>query len=145
MDFVEAMIVEVSRAVTPERPIQQLPFPRIDYHEALERYGSDKPDLRFGMELVDLAPALAPAPTGFGVFDNVLTAGGRVKGIVAPGMADATRHQMRSGRVRPPLRARAGARISRGGRLCPFPVAKFLGEGDRRHRRRRQGQPGDLV
>src|SRR5512142_3157455 len=59
MDFVEAMIVEVTQKVAPERPIQQVPFPRIDYHEAMERFGSDKPDLRFGMELCDLAPALA--------------------------------------------------------------------------------------
>jgi aspartyl-tRNA synthetase len=94
MDFVEAMVVEVSRAVVPERPIQQLPFPRIDYHEAMERYGSDKPDLRFGMELVDLAPALGEGSTGFRVFDEVLAAGGRVKAIAAPGMADASRSQI---------------------------------------------------
>ena len=58
MGFVEAMIIEVSRATTPERPIQQVPFPRFTFDEAMERFGSDKPDLRFGMELVDLAPAL---------------------------------------------------------------------------------------
>jgi aspartyl-tRNA synthetase len=91
MDFVEAMIVDVSRAVTPDRPIQAVPFPRIDYHEALERFGSDKPDVRFGMELVDLAPALGQPPTGFQVFDAVLAAGGRVKAIVAPGMGEISR------------------------------------------------------
>ena len=101
MDFVEAMIVEVSRSVVPDRPIQQLPFPRIDYNEALERYGSDKPDLRFGMELADLAPAMAAAgpasaesATGFRVFDEALAAGGRVKAIAAPGMGESSRSQI---------------------------------------------------
>ena len=95
MGFVEAMAIDVSRAVTPERPILQAPFPRFTYAEALERFGSDKPDLRFGMELVDLAGTLvdavgAPA-SGFHVFDDALASGGRVKGIAVPGMAGASR------------------------------------------------------
>ncbi len=98
MDFVETMALEVSRAVSPERPIQQVPFPRFTYDEALERFGSDKPDLRFGMELVDLAPALVDAAgtpaSGFRVFDETLASGGRVKGIVVPGMASASRSQV---------------------------------------------------
>jgi aspartyl-tRNA synthetase len=98
MGFVETMAIEVSRAVTPERPLQAVPFPRFTFEEALERFGSDKPDLRFGMELVDLAPALVGtdgAPdSGFGVFDSTLAAGGRVKAIVAPGMAGVTRREM---------------------------------------------------
>ncbi len=98
MDFVEWMIVEVSRAVVPDRPLLRVPFPRFTFEEALERFGSDKPDIRFGMELVDLAPALRdgegdPA-SGFRVFDEVLAAGGRVKGIVVPGRGDASRHQI---------------------------------------------------
>jgi aspartyl-tRNA synthetase len=93
MDFVEAMIVDVSLAVVPDRPIQELPFPRIDYQDALERYGSDKPDIRFGMELIDLAPAF-PDGSGFRVFDEAMAAGGRVKAIVAPGMADVSRSQI---------------------------------------------------
>jgi aspartyl-tRNA synthetase len=71
-----------------------VPFPRIDYHEAMERFGSDKPDLRFGMELVDLAPALGEGSTGFRVFDETLTAGGRIKAIAAPGMAESSRPQI---------------------------------------------------
>jgi aspartyl-tRNA synthetase len=106
MDFVEAMIVEVSRAVVPDRPIQEVPFPRHTYAEALERFGSDKPDVRFGMELVDLAPALLGAPaltagpapgqgsTGFRVFDEAMAAGGRVKSITVPGLAEASRSQI---------------------------------------------------
>ncbi len=98
MDFVEGMAIEVSRAVTPERPLQDVPFPRFTYADVMERYGSDKPDLRFGMELVDLAPEI-PAPdgvpaSGFRVFDETLAGGGRVKAIVAPGLGDASRSRI---------------------------------------------------
>ncbi|MFH1474454.1 MAG: aspartate--tRNA ligase [Chloroflexota bacterium] len=98
MDFVETMAVAVSRAVTPERPLQDVPFPRFTYDEALERFGSDKPDLRFAMELVDLAPALRGADgspaSGFRVFDETLASGGRVKAIAAPGLGGASRSQV---------------------------------------------------
>ncbi len=98
MDFVERMIEEVSAATVPERPIRTRPFPRFTFADAMERYGSDKPDLRFGMELVDVGQALvdeAGAPTsGFRVFDETLAGGGRVKAIVAPGMAGSTRREI---------------------------------------------------
>jgi aspartyl-tRNA synthetase len=98
MSFIESMVIEVSRATVPDRPIQSVPFPRFTYEEALERFGSDKPDLRFGMELVDLGPVMigadgAPA-AGFRVFDETLAGGGRVKAIVATGMAGATRREI---------------------------------------------------
>jgi aspartyl-tRNA synthetase len=57
-------------------------IPRIPYVEAMDRYGSDKPDLRFNMELVDLSEELADC--GFGVFSNAIKNGGVVKAIVAP-------------------------------------------------------------
>ena len=98
MAFVETMAIEVSRATVPERPILQEPFPVLTFAEAIERFGSDKPDIRFAMELVDLAPALVDAngvaASGFGVFDSALAAGGRVKAIVAPGMAGITRREI---------------------------------------------------
>src|SRR6185369_13882539 len=86
------------RATTPERPFLETPFPRFTYDEAIERFGSDKPDLRFGMEIVDLGPRLVgadgTAASGFRVFDDALAAGGRVKAIVAPGMAGVTRKEI---------------------------------------------------
>ena len=94
MAFVEQVAIEVSRATTPERPIQQIPFPVFTYDDVMERYGSDKPDLRFGMELVDLAPAWEGAESGFRVFDEALASGGRVKAIVAPGLGGATRREL---------------------------------------------------
>ncbi|MGP1674913.1 MAG: aspartate--tRNA ligase, partial [Candidatus Limnocylindrales bacterium] len=98
MGFVERMAIEVSRATTPDRPIQDVPFPRLTFDEALERFGSDKPDVRFGMELVDLRPHLVDADgtpvSGLRVFDEALAAGGRVKAIVAPGMAGITRREI---------------------------------------------------
>ncbi len=94
MAFVEQVAIEVSRATTPERPIQQIPFPVFTYDDVMERYGSDKPDLRFGMELVDLAPAFEGRESGFRVFDDTLASGGRVKAIVAPGLGGATRREL---------------------------------------------------
>ena len=63
-------------------------FPRMTYDEAMERYGSDKPDVRFGMEFVDFSPVAQGK--GFGVFDNAEA----VLGIVVPGSADYTRKQL---------------------------------------------------
>ncbi len=130
MDFVEAMVVEVSRAVVPDRPIQQVPFPRIDYRDAMERYGSDKPDLRFGMELVDLAPALGVGATGFRVFDETIAADGRIKAIAAPGMGDVSRSQIDE---LTQFARRYGAKglthVSVGADGAGHsPIAKFLGE-----------------
>ena len=85
MAFVEAMVIEVVEGDDARSGRSaSVPFPVFDYDEAMERYGSDKPDIRFAMELFDLAPALtgpdgAPA-SGFRVFDETLAGGGRVKG-----------------------------------------------------------------
>ena len=58
-----------------------LPLPRLTYAEAMERYGSDKPDIRYGMELFDLADEVENC--GFQVFDGALAGGGGVRGITA--------------------------------------------------------------
>ncbi|MCA8975570.1 MAG: aspartate--tRNA ligase [Planctomycetes bacterium] len=62
------------------------PFPRFDYDDAMARYGSDKPDLRFGMELVDCSELARRSE--FKVFSTAMATGGAVKGIVATGAAE---------------------------------------------------------
>ena len=66
----------------------RLPFDRLTYHEAVGRYGSDKPDRRFGMELVDFSEEFRSS--GFKVFRGALDAGGVVKAINAKGFAGIT-------------------------------------------------------
>ncbi|MCJ7510204.1 MAG: aspartate--tRNA ligase [Dehalococcoidia bacterium] len=68
------------------------PFPRLAYAEAMRRFGSDKPDLRYGMELVDVSDLLAESE--FSVFRDTLAAGGVVRGICVPGGAGLSRRQI---------------------------------------------------
>ncbi len=87
----EELFTSLSQALFPHRPIQQHPFPRMTYAEAMRRFGSDKPDLRYGLELADFAPALKD--TGFQVFQKVLASGGAVRGFSVPGGASWSRKQ----------------------------------------------------
>ncbi|MEM6335370.1 MAG: amino acid--tRNA ligase-related protein, partial [Bacteroidota bacterium] len=68
------------------------PFQRMPYAEAISRYGSDKPDLRFGLEIHDLSESFAGSP--FRVFNNVLESGGKIVGIRVPGEGDRGRGAM---------------------------------------------------
>ena len=78
-----ATLEEISVRVTKElRDIElKLPFPRLTWHEAMDRYGTDKPDIRFGMEITDLSHVFAD--TGFKAFAGVLESRGTVRGINA--------------------------------------------------------------
>lgn len=70
----------------------QLPIQRMTWEEAMNRYGSDKPDTRFGMELTDVSTVVAGC--GFGVFTSALKAGGSVRGINAKGQAEMPRKKI---------------------------------------------------
>ncbi len=87
--LIEGLFQSVFRLIHVELPV---PFPRLPYTEAMRRFGSDKPDMRFGMELQDLAPALEG--TTFAPFQSALAAGGEVKGIVIEGGAELSRKQL---------------------------------------------------
>jgi aspartyl-tRNA synthetase len=69
-----------------------LPFPRLTYAEALDRYGSDKPDLRYGMEFQDLTALLRE--TDFRLFQDTRETGARIRGIVVPGGATLSRKEL---------------------------------------------------
>jgi len=68
------------------------PFPRLTYAESVQRYGTDKPDTRFGLELFELTDLVANS--GFKVFSNAVAAGGQVKAICVPGCADYSRKEV---------------------------------------------------
>jgi aspartyl-tRNA synthetase len=89
---VERVVTRVAKEVLPERPILSEPFPRLTYAEAMDRYGSDKPDIRFGLELVDITEAVREVD--FRVFSEPIAAGGAVRAIVAPGCGDYSRKQL---------------------------------------------------
>ncbi|MFQ9697186.1 MAG: aspartate--tRNA ligase, partial [Zhenhengia sp.] len=72
----------------------QLPIQRLTYQEAMDRFGSDKPDMRYGVELTDLSDVVAGS--GFAVFENALANGGSVRAINAKGMGDIGRKQIDS-------------------------------------------------
>src|SRR5512134_2839695 len=90
--MVEALYTEMIPVVTPHKRILSSPWPKFSYREVVERYGSDKPDLRFGMELIDVSDVFAKSE--FKVFQSALETGGVVKCIVAPGCAEYSRKEV---------------------------------------------------
>ena len=90
--LVEQLYTEMIPVVTPHKRILSSPWPKFSHREVVERYGSDKPDLRFGMELIDVSDVFAKSE--FKVFQSALEGGGVVKCIVAPGCADYSRKEV---------------------------------------------------
>ena len=91
LGLLEELFSGLAETVTPHLKFSR-PFPRMTYAEAMERYGTDKPDLRFGLEIADLSDTAAT--TDFKVFTSALAGGGKVKGILAPGCGGYSRHQL---------------------------------------------------
>ena len=122
-----------------------LPFPRLTYREATGRYGLDKPDLRFGLELTDVSDIVVTAE--FKAFSKVVKAGGMVKAINAKGCIDLSRKEIDD------LTAFAAVYQAKGLAWIKIrddqwqsPIAKFFSEEEKTALSGRLGlEPGDLV
>lgn len=90
--LVERLYTAMLPEVAPQKRLLSSPWPRMTYREALDRYGTDKPDLRFGLELHDVSRIFADS--NFLVFQNTLKANGCIKCIVVPGCAEYTRKEV---------------------------------------------------
>ena len=88
----EELYTGMIEAVTPEKKLAK-PFPRMTHKEAMARYGSDKPDLRFGLEMTDITDLAGE--TEFRVFLSTIEQGGIIKGFVVPGLAQNSGSDMR--------------------------------------------------
>ena len=144
LKLIEGCFTELVPAVVPHKRILS-PFPRLTFAEAMDKYGSDKPDLRFGMELTNVADIAAQ--TNFQVFTGALQAGGQVKGICVPGCASYTRKQLDElTEFAKAKGARGLATIALTPEGIKSPIAKFLSD---EHMRalieRMRGKPGDLL
>ena len=91
INLLEELYTSMVAAVKPEMKVVK-PFPRLTYAEAMARYGTDKPDLRFGLELADLTDIAAQSD--FAVFRSAIAQGGKVKGMCAPGCGNYSRSQL---------------------------------------------------
>ncbi|MGE5173971.1 MAG: aspartate--tRNA ligase [Betaproteobacteria bacterium] len=121
------------------------PFPRLAYHEAMDRYGSDKPDTRFGLELKDISD-IAKA-SDFKVFLQAVELGGEVKGFAAPGMAGLSRKEVDDLTSEAKVFGAKGlAWIKVKNTGFDSPIARFFKDGqvkDIAHRL--EAKPGDLM
>jgi len=90
LDLLEALMIEIVEKLSDKKIIK--PFPKITYAEAIERFGSDKPDMRFGLELVDLSDLVASSE--YQVFRGAIEKGGKVKGVLGPGLANYSRTEI---------------------------------------------------
>jgi aspartyl-tRNA synthetase len=146
LDVIERLFTALCREIVPHKRLVT-PFPRLTYAEAMERFGSDKPDLRYGLELVDVSDVVAAS--SFGVFRAALDTGGQVKGLRIPGAGSYSRKQIDEVVE---LAKQAGARgllwavvpgeggevrSSFGRQVSPDEMAAII--------RRMEGAPGDLL
>ena len=121
------------------------PIPRMSYREAMDRFGSDKPDTRFGLEISDYTELLSK--TEFRVFAEVAAKGGVIRGITAPGLAESSRSEVAALEEVAKIGGAAGlAWFKVTGEGLTSPLTKFFKEEQLASLRDRAGaKPGDLL
>jgi aspartyl-tRNA synthetase len=92
MALIEEMFTKMVAEVVPHKQILASPWPRLTYQEAMDRFGKDNPDIRFGLELKDITDLAIDS--GFKVFENVVAGGGHVYGLNAKGLGEFSRTQI---------------------------------------------------
>lgn len=143
IEFVEGLTKEVFKVIDVELPEK---FPRLTWQQAMDKYGSDKPDTRFGLELFDLGDILAESD--FDAMKEVLANGGIIKGITIPGAASYSRKEIDDLR---PIVLSYGAKglaniIFNADGTAKSPVLKFLKEGQLEQiKERANAKDGDAV
>ena len=91
LDLVEGLYTRIVKDLTEKR-LHQSPFPRLTYVEAMDRFGTDKPDIRFGLELQDITGIARTSE--FKVFRGAVEAGGSVRGIAVGGLGSLSRREI---------------------------------------------------
>ncbi|HMA85839.1 MAG TPA: aspartate--tRNA ligase [Desulfosalsimonadaceae bacterium] len=143
MQVSEAMVADIFEAVLGKRPA--LPFHRMTYKEALDRYGLDKPDLRFGLELTDISDIVVGS--GFKVFADAVKKGGMVKALNLKGGESFTRKEIDDlTEFVKVYRAKGLAYVKVKENEWQSPITKFFTDDERRQMAERLNmEPGDLV
>ncbi len=128
-----------------KKPLDKKPWPRLTYEEAMRRFGSDRPDTRFAMEVVDLTDIFRG--TGFAVFKDAIAEGGAVRAIVVPGKGDASRKDVDAWTAIAKTRGAKGlVSFAFAGPEVKSPVAKFFTAEELARLRTGSGaKDGDLV
>ena len=124
LDLVEGLYAEIVEGYTEKRLFRK-PFPRLNYAEAMDRFGTDKPDVRFGLEIGDVSKVARGSE--FKVFREAVESGGSVRGITVSGLGDLSRREIDE---LTSTAAAAGARglayLKVGSEGLSGPIAKFF-------------------
>ena len=91
LTLIEELMIGMVETVS-DKTVATKPFPRLSHAEALERFGTDRPDMRFGLEIADISDIVAGSD--FRVFSSTVESGGRVRALAAPGLAGYSRSQI---------------------------------------------------
>ena len=146
MEVVESLLKNIFRDLRGLEFASDFAFPRMPYDEAMNRFGSDRPDTRFGMELTDLSEIFSASD--FKVFRAAVEAGGSVKAIVVKGGASMSRKEIDDlGVIAGELGAKGMAwiKVNEGGEW-QSPIVKFFSDGERETLTSQLGlEDGDLI
>lgn len=144
MKLVEEIYIEIAEKLTDKEIISK-PFPRLDYDEIMKKYGSDKPDLRYGLEIEDISELVKGC--GFGVFADAVENGGVVRAICAKGASKFSRAEIdKLTEFAKEFGAKGLAYIVIKENELQSPIVKFLGdELAQKIVEKMDGESGDII